>query len=535
MNEGLFPVAPATDVGPSTILIFERDVPVPVRDGMELRANVYRPVDGGQGPVLMTFGPYGKDTPLAVRDKDHSAHLGNGVFLNWETPDPEYWVPRGYVVVRVDSRGSWASPGAMDPISTQQAQDFHDAIEWAGVQEWSNGKVGLLGISYYAFSQWSVAALQPPHLAAMIPWEGAADAYRDFLRHGGISNGDFIKMWGGQLVRSAHPGSDAVDVYNRMLDHPLDDDSYGFRPELSQVTVPLLSVGNWGNLMLHLRGNVEGFVEARSEHKWLRIITGGHVLPFYAPEALAMQKAFFDRFLKGDDAAWDDEPAVRIAIRDPRGQTWRDAGSWPLPETQWRDLFLDASSERLDDAAPTEPAEVAYSAPGGIVSFAAVVEEERLELTGPAALRIWLSSDAADADVYVRLRQQRPDGTEVFGIDPSGKQVQALAQGWLRASHRGLDTQRSTEWRPWHRHTDELALVRDVPVPLDVEIWPTSIVLERGDRLILEVSSSDESGAFFKMGQDPRDRPATRFDGHNTLHTGGDHVAYLRLPVISNK
>jgi predicted acyl esterase len=164
-----------------------------------------------------------------------------------------------------------------------------------------------------------------------------------------------------------------------------------------------------------------------------------------------------------------------------------------------------------------------------------VVEEERLEVTGPAVLRIWLSADAEDADVYVRLRQQRPDGSEVFGVDPSGHPVQALAQGWLRASHRELDVDRSTPWRPFHSHARADMLARDVPVQLDVEIWPTSIVLRRGDRLILEVSSSDQSGAFFAMGRDPRDRPASRFDGHNILHTGGSHVAFLRLPVTSSE
>lgn len=535
MSSSLCSSSPRQPSATSVGLIYERDVLIPARDGLQLRANLYRPMDGSPASVVMTFGPYGKDTPLAVRDKHHSTALGDGVFLNWETPDPEHWVPRGYAVLRVDSRGSWASPGRMDPISAQQAEDYYDAIEWAGTQPWSTGRVGLLGISYYAFSQWAVAALQPPHLAAMVPWEGAADGYRDFLRHGGISNGDFIKMWGAQLVRTAHKGSDTVNVYDRLLEHPLDDDSYGFRPDLSKIVTPLLSVGNWGNLMLHLRGNVEGFLCASSEHKWLRIITGGHVLPFYSPQALAMQEAFLARFLKDDHDAFADEPAVRLAIRDGAGETWRDADTWPLPHTQWQTLYLDAAAGILQPEAPTAAATSSYSAPDGTVSFETVVEAERMELTGPAAVYVWLSATSTDADIYVRMRHLRADGSEVFGLDPSGNPVQALAQGWLRASHRQLDQDRSTRWRPYHIHTHEEPLTPDVPVELAVEIWPTSMVLARGDRLVLELSSSDQSGAFFAMGKDVADRPQDRFDGINTIHTGPQHSSRLLLPVISNQ
>jgi predicted acyl esterase len=341
-------------------------------------------------------------------------------------------------------------------------------------------------------------------------------------------------MWGSQLVRTAHPGSPAVNVYNRMLEHPFDDESYGFRPDLTQITAPLLSVGNWGNLMLHLRGNVEGYLGAGSEHKWLRIITGGHVIPFYSPEALAMQEAFFERFLKGNEEAFQNEPTIRVAIRDLEGQTWRDAEAWPLPETEWLDLSLDASTMRLTTATPTA-GEASYQAPEGAVSFETVISQDRLELTGPAALRVWFSADVADADLYVRLRQLRPDGDEVFGLDPSGNPVQTLAQGWLRASHRELDTERSTPWRPFHPHTSATALTPGEAVELDVEIWPTSMVLRRGDRLILEISSTDQTGAFFKMGQDPADRPADVFDGRNTIHTGPDFPGYLRLPVIPTR
>lgn len=514
-------------------LVYERNVVVPLRDGIELRANVYRPVSAEPVPVLMTFGPYGKDTSLAERNMEHFKELGGGPFVNWETPDPEHWVPRGFAVVRVDSRGSFASPGSMDPISDQQAEDFYDAIEWAGVQPWSNGRVGLLGISYYAFSQWSVAALRPPHLAAIVPWEGAADAYRDFLRHGGISNGEFAKMWGGIQVRTAHPGSATVNVYDRSLEHALDDGSYGFSPDLSRITVPVLSVGNWGNLMLHLRGNTEGYVHAGSEEKYLRIVTGGHVLPFYRPQSLAMQEDFLTRFLKDDPTAWVDRPKVSVAVRDPRGERVFEADDWPVPGTQWVDYALDARTGTLLEEQPQHDGSARMPAPGGVVAFELPPAAAPVEILGPVALRVWLSSDSRDADVYVRIRQILASGEEFLGLDPSGNQVQTLAQGWLRASHRELDETRSEPYRPYHTHRQRDFLTEGIPVPLDIEVWPTSIVLAEGDRLVLEVASSDNPAVFFKMGVDPADRDPLDFDGTYTLHTGPSHPGYLRLPIIS--
>lgn len=327
-------------------LIYQRDVPIPLTDGTLLRANLYRPIDGQPAPVIMTFGHYGKDTPLAIRNAEHFHGAGGGVFLNWETPDPEYWVPRGYAVLRVDARGAGASPGHLHPLSAQTARDFYDTIEWAGTQPWSTGRVGLLGISYYGMSQWAVAALKPPHLAAMIPWEAGSDIYREFLRHGGILNADFIRMWTANAAATQHDGlPDApltsserqhlrTDVYDAAKAHPLNDDFYEqWIPDLADIEVPFVSVGNWGNHILHLRGNIEAFTQARSPHKWLRLITGDHFMPFYAPEALALQEAFLGHYLKGHDTGWLDQPryAWPSATQTASPGTTTPLGHCPAP------------------------------------------------------------------------------------------------------------------------------------------------------------------------------------------------------------
>jgi predicted acyl esterase len=543
-TKGLFPVARTlSDDGPIS-LVYERDVPIPLSDGAILRANLYRPVDGQPAPVLMTFGHYGKDTPLTFRNVEHFHAAGAGVFLNWETPDPEHWVPRGYAVLRVDSRGAGASPGQLDPLSAQQARDYYDAIEWAGTQPWSSGKVGLLGISYYGMSQWAVAALKPPHLAAMIPWEAASDTYREFLRHGGILNADFIRMWSGNAALTQHSGTTSrplsqqekdrlrTDIYNKTKAHPLNDESYReWLPNLADIEVPFVSVGNWGNHILHLRGNTEAFTQAGSQHKWLRLITGDHFTPFYAPEALAMQEAFFGYYLKGQDTGWEDQPPVRVAIRHPDGIRWRDDTTWPLTDTHYIDMHLDADTMTLSPRPAQLHGNADFGAPHGTITFTYIAQHP-IEITGPITLHISASATCPDMDLYVVLRQTRPDGTEHLGVDAAGTPTPVLAQGWLRASHRATDPARSLSYRPWHSHDTEQLLDSDEIVELDIEIWPTSIVLGPEDNLVLDISAHDHDTFPFRMDTDPDDRPSDRFDGVYTLYTGLGRPAYLRLPVI---
>src|SRR6202171_6363476 len=194
----------------------EWDVPIPMDDALVLRADIFRPIADGTYPVLLSYGPYAKG--LAFQDGYPSAWQrmaeqhpdvtvgSTNKYQNWEVVDPEKWVPDGYVCVRVDSRGCGCSPGYIDHFSPRESKDFHDCIEWAGVQPWSNGKVGLNGVSYYGINQWHVASLQPPHLAAMCIWEGAADWYRDMTHHGGILS-TFWANWYDMQVKTVQHGA----------------------------------------------------------------------------------------------------------------------------------------------------------------------------------------------------------------------------------------------------------------------------------------------------------------------------------------
>ena len=192
------------------------DVPITMDDGLVLRADVFRPVKPGKYPVILSYGPYAKGLAfqegypsawqrMVEKHPDVAAGSSNK-YQNWEVVDPEKWVPHDYACVRVDSRGCGCSPGVIDHFSPRETKDFYDCIEWAGTQPWSNGKVGLNGISYYGINQWHVASLQPPHLAAMCIWEGAADWFRDMTRHGGILS-TFWKNWYDMQVKTVQYGA----------------------------------------------------------------------------------------------------------------------------------------------------------------------------------------------------------------------------------------------------------------------------------------------------------------------------------------
>ncbi|WP_413804834.1 CocE/NonD family hydrolase [Streptomyces sp. OE57] len=526
----------------------DKDVVIETRDGTPLRADVFRPSEPGRYPVIMTHGPYGKD--IHFEDFNAGAYSivdERGPYMNWETANPEWWVPRGYVVIRVDERGTGHSPGQMDLFSRQEREDYYDAIEWAGVQEWSNGKVGLLGISYYAIGQWHVASLQPPHLAAIVPWEGAVDIYRDWSHHGGILSNEFTDAWwvrqitGNQNALPAgadNPGhvvAKNVDLPQRFRDHPLLDETYtAADADLSKIQVPVLSAGNWTSFQLHLRGNTEGFTAVGSAHKWLEIHSGNHFTPFYTEESRKYQKSFLDRWLKDDASAWRDEPPVKLFIRDSYGGgRFRAENEWPIARTRWTKFYLDGATGSLGTEQPDRRSEVSYRAPEGGTVFLTAPFPEDIEVTGPSALHVWVEADTRDMDLFVTLINVDPEGKEVTFEDASGVGNRGpVVKGWLRVSHRALDEEKSLPYRPYHPHTERLPLEPGTPVPASVEILPTSMVFAKGHRLGLVVQAADRSDPSRFRHNDEQDRSETAFRGINTVHSGGELDSHLLLPVI---
>jgi predicted acyl esterase len=546
-------------------LLVDRDVDVPMRDGARLKADVIRPDDGGKFPAILNLGPYQKDKvwvpPDALEEKPNP-------LMNWETVNPEWWVPKGYACVRVDGRGSGKSPGQCEPWSLQEAIDFYDAIEWAAAQPWCNGKVGLNGISYFAINQWFVANLQPPSLKAIIPWEGFADLYRDALFHGGILS-VFMTNWftahlmHHMLGRASRQQPDGwqVNTLHFWLRHNLDSGAFrGAQAQWDRITVPLFTVGNWTGMALHLRGNTEAFMRAASKHKKLRIHTGSHVHPFYTEEGRRDQLRFLDYWLKSIENGVMDEPPVRLAIRKGRDEIeWRDETEWPLARTRWTKFHFDLSQPPADKpntgalvaANPAVTGSRSYAAsslgsmgstsaassqvmgggikPGMGVSLETPPLPEDVEVTGPVAARLWVASSSEDLDLFLTLRNIDADGNEVLETGQQGTPV-PVAKGWLRASHRELDPELSLPYRPYHRHQRRLYLAPGEIVETQVEIWPTSMVFRRGHRIRLDVQPRDGVGS-----QSYLHYHADYNTGTNTIYSGGDKESYLLLPVIPGK
>ena len=570
-------------------MMIDWDVPIKMDDGLVLRADVFRPAKDGKFPVILTYGPYAKNlafqdgyvtawNTMATKHPDVTAGSSN-LYQNWEVVDPEKWVPHDYVCVRVDSRGTGCSPGFIDHFSPRETQDFYHCIEWAGVQSWSNGKVGLNGISYYGINQWHVASLQPPHLAAMCVWEGAADWYRDMTHHGGILS-TFWENWYDMQVKTVQYGagergkrsrvhnmlvcgpetlSEAELLQNRckfgddIRAHPLDDDYHKARsPQWDKVTAPLFTAANWGGQGLHPRGNFEGFVRAASKQKWLEAHGIEHWTHFYTDYGREQQLAFFDYFLHGKKKAWAKQPRVLLQIRHP-GEKFveRAENEWPLARTKWTKFYLNPADYSLSTKKSSKTTKLSFEAMGDGLMFLTPPLEQDTEITGPSAVKLWASSSTKDADFFIVLRVFSGDMKEIVfqgAIDPHTP----IAQGWLRASHRKLDKKLSRPYRPYHTHDEKRPLKKGQTVELDIEIWPTSIVVPAGYRVALTVRGKDyEYGggsggklANFKnelkgcgpfLHNDPIDRPMSIFNGVTTLHLSGSKAPYVLLPIIPPK
>jgi uncharacterized protein len=561
------------------------DVPIRMDDGLVLRADVFRPIAEGKYPAIVSYGPYGKGLAfqegyktaweIMARENPDVLKGTSNQHQNWEVVDPEKWVPDGYVCVRVDSRGAGRSPGYLSHNDARENKDFHDCIEWTAAQPWCSGKVGLNGISYYASSQWRAAALQPPHLAAMCVWEGWVDYYRDSVRHGGIAC-TFRKHWQDMQVKTVQHGrgergpksrvtgelvcgpetlpeeelaKNRADMWVGVLQHPLMGPYYRERTgDLSKVATPLLSAANWGGQGLHPRGNFEGYARAASKQKWLEVHGGSHWAPFYTDYGVKLQKRFFDYFLKGAKNGWDKQPRITLQVRHP-GEKFveRHENEWPLARTQWTQFHLDPDGMRLSPKPAAAEKSVTYDGMGEGVTFSTPPLEKEMEITGPSALKLWIASSTADADIFAVLRVFDPAGKEVVfqgALDPHTP----IAQGWLRASQRKLDPKLSLPYRPYHAHDEKQSLKPGQVYELDVEIWPTCIVVPKGYRIALTVRGKDyewegEAATLSNMKNpmrgcgpfvhdDPEDRPPAVFGGKVTLHAGPQRQSHVLLPVI---
>jgi predicted acyl esterase len=514
-------------------LLIERDLEIPTRFGFNLYADLFRPADApGPVPALLAWTPYGKHDPAPLA----TIYPASGVRAEWmsdltifEAPDPVYWSAHGYAVMSIDIPGVWHARSPATYLSPEEAEAFCDAIEWVGTREWCNGRVGLSGVSYLTSAQWRVAALNPPHLAAINPWEGWSDTYREVVRHGGIPETFF---WPYIQVRWGASDHQVEDLWAETREHPFLDDFWRSKAApLEDIRAPAYVVASWSDHGLHTRGTLEGFRRIASSRKWLEVHGRKKWAHYYDPESLARQRAFFDHFLKeaAAEPAW---PPVTYEVRRAYGDAVRRTSSaWPLPETQYLRLHLDAGDGTLKSAPPASESVASYDAldQDGRAVFDHRLAEDTT-LVGHMRLHLHVSADSDDMDLFVAMQKLDAQGRLVGFAHYAVFQDGPVALGWLRVSHRELDPGSSTAWLPVLKHQREMKLEAGEIAEVDIEILPSGTLLEAGTTLRLLIAGRD-------FARYPKPQLYARHEdtvnlGSHRIHTGGRFDSWLQIPQV---
>ena len=564
------------------------DVPIPMDDGNVLRGNVYLPAKEGSYPVIMSMTDYAKDLPfcqgygpawdVVVKAAPDAAENTSAKYISFEAPDPEKWVVHDYAVVIVDSRGIGRSPGVVNSFSAREGDDYALAVDWVGEQDWCNGSVGLLGMSYLGVTQWLCASRKPKHLKAMIPWQAFDDYLRQVGYHGGIPS-SFFKAWNSSQVRAVQNGlgtqgprneftgelvcgdvdlsederdANLADIYRQVMQHPLDDGFYDARRAVwENITIPILAVTSWAAVAVHLRGTIESMLSAASTDKWLSIRREhGVFAALYEDAGVELQRRFFDHTLKGVGDFAETQPRVEFVVRDPEDQVieTRGATDWPIPDTTWTKAYLDLENDALVPSEPTTDTSATYQAFSKGITLRTAPLAQDTEIVGPMAAKLFISADTADADLFVTARVFDENGDEKLFRGMPDPNI-PLSQGWLRASQRELDPERTLPYRPFLTHRVVKPLWPGDVYEVDVEIHPACVALPAGYSLGLTVQGQDfehdlepfewaKTGLFMRgssneVHDDPLFRPADVYDNQVTVHSGPGRESYLLLPVVA--
>ncbi|WP_036340688.1 CocE/NonD family hydrolase [Mycolicibacterium aromaticivorans] len=515
---------PVTVVPAPVDLLKDHDVAVRMRDGVALRVNVYRPPGRGPFPVILSVHPYGKDAlprrtrrgwrlNFQFRIMNQPAPIQISSETGWEAPDPVAWVARGYVVINADARGAGTSDGTGSLLSDDEARDTYDLIEWAGTQPWSNGRVGMLGVSYLALSQYKSAALHPPHLAAICPWEGFTDAYRDFMTPGGVPERGFSVIWQTLTRRVARL---SVDIGEQRRRHPLRDEWWqSITPDLARIEVPILACASFSDHNLHSQGSWRLIEQAGSAERSAYTHRGGKWAVFYSDDAQRAQTAFFDRHLRNLDAPA--LPRVRLEVRE-RGDTVvavRTENEWPLSRTRWTTMHL-GNDGKLGESAPTAVGAATFRLRRQAIAFSHHFDRD-VELTGPMSLRLRISLDGNDdAHLFVGV-EKWSDGQYVPFEGSYGYGRDRIADGRLRLALRdSLDA--LTPLQPGE------------VVDADIALSASSTLFRAGDELRLLIAGRYLEPFNPLFGHLPaRYTPSRR--GNAVVHWGPGASA-LTIPVI---
>lgn len=500
-----------------------------------MRVNVFRRPDDVARPAIVSIHPYGKDDLPTRRRKRWTFSpqyrllrqpklVRFSALTGWETPDPGWWTAQGFTVVNADARGCGHSNGTGKLLSHQEAEDTYDVVQWVAAQPWSDGQVVMLGVSYLAISQYAVAALQPPALRAICPWEGFTDAYRDLAFPGGIREFGFTRLWS-RNVRRTRQSYDLAAMQN---EHPLRDDLWrSLVPDLSAIKVPMLVCGSFSDNNLHSRGSIRAFTHSGSAHARLYTHRGGKWEVFYSEAALAEQLKFFRDVLDGAPAS----RSVRLEVREDRDTivAVREEAEWPLARTRWRAVYL-AGAGILGTEQPSRAGSVTFETHSRAASFNWKTPED-IELTGPMAARLWVQLDGCDdANLFVGVEKWR-DGQFVGFEGSYGWGRDRVTTGWQRVSLRRLDCELSQPWEPVPACVQPQPVTPGKVIAVDVSLGPSATLFRAGEQLRLLVAGRWLSPRNPLTGQFPAAYPDPP-RGRVTLRWGPRYNAHLLIPEI---
>lgn len=518
-------------------ILVEQDVPVKLRDGVTILTDVYRPVDGSNLPALISWSPYGKRGGFLSSDCfQHPTRLD--IPVSWEdglnkfeAVNPGYWCAHGYAVIAPDSRGVFMSEGDIYAYGNQESQDEYDVIEWAGVQPWSNGKVGLAGNSWLATSQWGVAALRPPHLAAIAPWEGASDRYRDHSCRGGIPE----LIFGERIFNVLYGKNRTEDVPAMTRKYPLFNAYWESKvAKVEDIDVPAYVVASWTNIV-HTNGTMRGWRGMASKQKWLRVHNTHEWTDFYNPENVEDLRRFFDHFLTEVENGWEATPRVRLTVLDPGNKDTlnRAEQDFPLKRQQLVPYYLHATpkSGSLSLERDVEETECRYDSADPEGTTFRITFDRDTEFTGYIKLKLWVEARGNDdMDLFAFVRKIDQEG-RYQETQPVTGGTHVGPNGRLRVSLRTVDPDRSTPSEPYMPFDHAEKLKPGEIVPIEIGFWPYSMRWRAGESLELVITGID----MLVRPEFPQLPPiATLNKGEHIVFVGGRFDSHLLLPLIPN-
>lgn len=506
-------------------IIVERDVDVPMRGGNKILVDICRPDDTKKVPALIAWSSSGKDYNFAHSKRGSGGLVPEGAcsaLMKQEGPDPGFWCHYGYAVINPDSPGVNNVEGDIKFTGPSDSQDCYDLIEWIAQQPWCNGKVGLHGTAFSGISEWFTAALQPPHLAAIAPWEASFDLYNAFVVRGGVLDNEMME----HVMTKMHGYHGVEDFVAMANEYPTMNGYWQSKvAQVEKITVPVYMTANYN--MFHCQSLEAWDRLPNQDTKWLRTTNDLSWHDLYNRDSLADLKLFFDRYLKNIHNGWEFTPHVRVTVFDSQGDTVnRPEKTWPPKCEKYEKLYLHATDGTLSEEPDTQEATATYQiADNGSVSFGYTFQEDT-EVLGYGKLRLFVEADGSDdMDLFISIgrfdAQGKPIMMPFFGQPHGGR------SGQFRVSHRELDAERSTENKPVQLHKNIQKLTPGQIVQVDIPLWPFGFVWHKGEKLSVIIKGTPTAAAQTVMTQA---KWGTVNQGTHIIHAGGKYESYLLIP-----